>query len=465
MLRSELVYQLKKTIDQNPDFTFEQAYEHILVDVYQDLNRCDLAVVKQLSASGGEIFATGDDEQSIYGFRFAHPEGIRRFEKDYKPCELLNLEYCIRCDKKIIQLGEFVAKLDYNRIPKPLNPMPKANEGEVKILHFANEDEEANVIAIICRYLLDVSDYKPSQILLLLRSDNKKAFSAPLCSALDAQGVPATSRADVASPFDDREKPEGRQLLAVLHLCVNPNDCLALRTLLQIRKNFIGGETIEAVHQLANTEGITFTEALRLIADSPNRLRIMGGKLAAELNTITNVVSQFNADDVEPDELTDFFSGVAEKVIGDEGLRDEILLYLKQILEASGAKTPKEFLSVLTTSLGGREQEIDPDKVNIMTMHQAKGLTADAVFIVAAEDEYMPGKQLGEKEGDERRLLYVSLTRARHALFITYCTKRTGRQQWTGRTAGQTDRNITRFLVDAPIRPESGTEFVKSLLS
>lgn len=464
MLRAELVYQLKKTIDQNPDFTFEQAYEHILVDEYQDLNRCDLAVVRQLSDLGGEIFATGDDDQSIYGFRFAHPEGIRRFDKDYKPCVLLNLEYCIRCDKIILQLGEFVASLDYSRILKLLKPLPEADDGQVKVLYFANQDEEANVIASICKHLIEVIGYKPSQILLLLRSDNKKAFSKPLCSALEALGVPVTSRANGASPFDDPEKLEGRQFLAVLHLCINPNDCLALRTLLRIRKNLIGIETIQATYQLADREGITFAEALRLIADSPYLLPRLGERLSNELNKINHLVSQFNADETKPDGLMDFFSGVAEKVIIDEGLRDEILLYLKQILEASGAKTPKELISALTSSLGDTEQEIDPNKVNILTMHQAKGLTADAVIMVAAEDEYIPGKQLGEKEEDERRLLYVSLTRARHALFITYCSKRTGPQRWTGRNAGRTTRNISRFLVDAPIKPESGIEFVTSII-
>ena len=96
-------------------------------------------------------------------------------------------------------------------------------------------------------------------------------------------------------------------------------------------------------------------------------------------------------------------------------------------------------------------------------MHQAKGLTANAVFIIAAEDEYIPGRQFGEKEEDERRLLYVSLTRARHALFLTYCNQRTGRQIRTGRNAGQASRTLSRFLVHAPITPESGTDYVRNL--
>ena len=98
-----------------------------------------------------------------------------------------------------------------------------------------------------------------------------------------------------------------------------------------------------------------------------------------------------------------------------------------------------------------------------MTMHKAKGLTASAVIIVAAEDEYIPGRQLGEKEGDERRLLYVSLSRARHFLAVTYCERRTGQQRHTGRTSGQSRRTLTRFLRDAPVAPIDGASFIKRL--
>jgi DNA helicase-2/ATP-dependent DNA helicase PcrA len=98
-----------------------------------------------------------------------------------------------------------------------------------------------------------------------------------------------------------------------------------------------------------------------------------------------------------------------------------------------------------------------------MTMHKAKGLTASAVILIAAEDEYIPGGQTGEKEGDERRLLYVSLSRARHFLAVTYCEYRTGYQMYTGRTSGSSRRTLTRFLRDAPIAPIDGASFVEQL--
>ena len=138
--------------------------------------------------------------------------------------------------------------------------------------------------------------------------------------------------------------------------------------------------------------------------------------------------------------------------------------YFQEIIENLGAANLKQFLSAFSTSMGDKEQEIEPDKVNIMTMHKAKGLTADVVFIVAAEDEYIPGRQTGEKVDDERRLLYVSLTRAKHLLFITYCHRRTGQQRHTGSDSGQLRRDLTRFLRDSPISPEDGNVCINCLL-
>lgn len=459
-LRSELVYQLKKALEQNPDFTLEQSYKHILVDEYQDLNRCDLSVVKRLTAPGGQLFATGDDDQSIYGFRFAHPLGIRMFSQDYDPSKVLELEYCKRCDKRILDLGLFVANLDPERIPKPLKPWPGADEGEVRVLWFDDQEEEANTIAGICRYLMHARDYEPQNVLVLVRSDRHGVFSETLCQALERHGVPVACRVEVPSPLDQRD---GRELLAILHLCINPKDHLAWRTLLQVRQNSVGENTIWSVYELALKEGLTFADALQRIQDSAECLPKLRNRLCRELETLNSLIAQFDIKSLEPDELPEKLFGVVDNIVPSEESRSEIVAYLQEILETSEAGTLEGLLSAMSASLGDKEQEIDHDSVNILTMHKAKGLTADAVFLVGAEDEYIPGDQLGEKEGDERRLLFVSLTRAKHTLFVTYCRRRTGRQRWTGRNAGKVRRTLSRFLVDAPITPESGRTYLESL--
>ncbi|GAH71670.1 unnamed protein product, partial [marine sediment metagenome] len=112
--------------------------------------------------------------------------------------------------------------------------------------------------------------------------------------------------------------------------------------------------------------------------------------------------------------------------------------------------------------MGDQEQEIDPEKINILTMHRAKGLTADMVFLIGAEDEYIPGRQVGAEEWDARRLLYVSLTRAKHTLIVTQCQRRTGRQAYTGSGTGQR-RQLSRFLRDYSIGAEYGIDYLNSL--
>src|SRR5205814_8040941 len=104
-----------------------------------------------------------------------------------------------------------------------------------------------------------------------------------------------------------------------------------------------------------------------------------------------------------------------------------------------------ELLRVINIS-PAQENQLETDAVNIMSMHQAKGLTADATFVIAAEEEYLPGRAIGPGGDDERRLLYVSLTRARHFLFVTHCRKRIGSQRHSGSTSGGEDRHLSRLL-------------------
>ncbi len=456
-LRSELVYQLKKAIERDTEFTLEQNFKYILVDEFQDLNLCDLAVVRDVSSQGAEVFGAGDDDQSIYGFRFAYPDGIREFGTYYTPFTPLELELCKRCDKKILRLGLFVAELDTKRKPKRLEPMPEAGEGEVHILQFNDQKQEANGIAQICRHLIQNQGVRPADILLLLRADTNGAFSTPLRQALEKQTLPVASRTEYVSPLDTRE---GRQLLAILHLAVNRRDHLAWRTLFKLRNNSIGEVRLKSIYDFAVQKGMTFCDVVEFVANNPDSFPELTSLLPPERKAILELVDTCD----QTLELPVLVSAVAEKVIENAGDRQVALDYLNNIVDSAGVKSLPDLLSALSTSLEDREPEVASDKINILTMHKAKGLTADAVFIVAAEDEYLPGNQKGEeKVGDERRLLYVSMTRAKHFLFLTQCVRRTGQQQYTGRGGGMPSRHLTRFLLDAPIKLEDGNKYFRSL--
>lgn len=464
-LRSELVYQLKRALEQTEEFSLESNYLHLLIDEYQDLNRCDLAVIFAIRDKGVEVFAAGDDDQSIYGFRYAHPEGIRRFDREYIPSSLLDLRTCVRCDRRIVDLSLFVANLDPKRLEKPLEPNENAEEGEVYILRFRDQTFEARGVATICRYLLEKESYSPGDILILMRSDRDGAFSSVLREALEAQNVPVAIRVG-GTPMDT---PEGRIYLAGLHLLADNNDSLALRTLLMLRGNRIGVESYSALYDLACNSGETFSRTARRVMIEPELIPRLGGRVASEVREIQNTLNGYRdrfetlTDSSKPEDLLSSLQDLAEDVIQDADNRTEVLRFLESIVVETNSTNHLELLRVLSLSLEDKEQELVSDRVNIMTMHKAKGLTANVVILIAAEDEYIPGNEIGENEDDQRRLLYVSLSRARHFLAVTYCERRTGRQKYTGRTSGQLRRTLTRFLRDAPIAPSDGASFIRQL--
>ena len=467
-VRAELVYQLKRAAERIEGFSFRQPPRYLFVDEYQDLNRCDLAVVHALADAGAELYAAGDDDQSIYGFRKALPEGIRRFKTDYKGSGRFPLTVCRRCDQRILDIGDFVARLDPRRLPKTLCTVPSAGLGEVRLLRFDNNAREADCVARACKWLVKTAGVDPGQILILLRSDRHGAFSVPLGQALTTHGLPAAINVESEGPL---ETSEGRELVAFLRLLVNPRDSLAWRTLVQLRSNQIGEMSFDRLYEYARTNRLTFAEALQRVKSAPDDIPHTGTRIARETLAIEETLARLPPVPVSKDDtdeagepLLQWLSQVADELVAEAGARGAILALLQETAETAGWVTLDDLLRGLAVSEETVEQDLDPTAINVLTMHKAKGLSADAVFVVAAEDEYLPGRNAGgHAEGDERRLLYVSLTRARHWLFITYCADRRGSQRHTGLTAGVTRRTLTRFLQDAPLQPEPGLEFVEDL--
>jgi len=464
-LRAELVYQLKKAMEQRGDFQLEGNIRHLLVDEYQDLNRCDLAVIHEIASRNVELFVAGDDDQSIYGFRKAHPEGIRRFPRDYTGAAELSLEICKRCDQGILDLGLFVARQDTRRIEKPIRTEPGRGMGEVGIVRFANQDLEATGVALICRHLIDHHGLAPDSILILLRSDRHRAFSRPLRDALAAADVPVVASTEGTNPLD---QSAGRTLLAFLRLAANRQDHLAWRTLFMLFCPGIGAAAIDALHEIARHSGMGFANAVLAAQQDPTVLPTAHrGRITAAIQRVLNQLdSLFPAVQDEfgtCTELGNVVRAAAEALVPNAEEREAVILEFNFALEAVGATSVSDLVRATEVVGEDIEQELERGKVNILTMHRAKGLTAEAVIVAAAEDEYIPGRAQGDAVDDERRLLYVSLTRAKHHLFVTYCDRRTGAQRHTGRTSGRVNRTLTRFLRDGPLTPVGGDVFMNNL--
>jgi DNA helicase-2/ATP-dependent DNA helicase PcrA len=412
-----------------------------------------------------EVYVAGDDDQSIYGFRKAHPAGIRRFIIDYNGARDMTLSICKRCDCDILNIGLFVARQDYERIDKPIHPEEGRGTGEVALLRFRDQIAEAGGITEICRHLLERHGLQAHDILILLRSDNKGVLSTVIRDHLESAGIPV---APATAENDPLNELSGRQVLAILRLIVNPVDHLAWRTLLQLRSNLIGPASIQALYRLANTQGFRFSQAVQRVAEDPSLMAgPYGGRVQHEVQEIQSILGDLGGGEIVTagtDAVRSTIEAVVNRIVEGEGDHQPILEELNRLIELLEPISIADFVRGIEVSSESIEQEIEIDKVNILTMHKAKGLTAEAVIVMATEDEYIPGRAEGEEIGDERRLLYVSLTRARHYLFITYCDRRTGRQRHTGRTSGNRNRTLTRFLQDAPMRPQPGMEFIVQLL-
>lgn len=448
MLRSELVYQLKKALEQEEDMKLDSPIDYLIVDEYQDLNQCDLAIIEYLRNNGTKIFCAGDDDQSIYGFRYAYPEGIRNFLKEVAKSEGFKLTECFRCDENILHLALQVIGQDPKRIAKKLKSM-SGLKGEFHLLRFPNQYDEAKRIAATIRALVDKKEIPENEIIILLRSDHNGSFSKPIVDELLANGVTLNQEADTLSAF---EQNSGRYFLSLLKFLKNPSHDLALRTILELTKG-LGGATFSSVYEQARANKIRFhvvaekilageiTEVTNLnkLSDTLKSLHTLREELKEEKNIMT-ALEKLKA--FIP-EFSPEFAGHIEELIKSKNLESiEDLIEFADDLLSPTTETPDE------TATG----------IRIMSMHQAKGLTAKAVFIVAAEEEYTPGR--GDVD-EERRLFYVSITRAKHFLFITYCNERIYNQQHTGfLNEKTTKRNLTRYLRDLPIiKPTDGTKF------
>ena len=375
-LRAELVYQLKRALNQYPSFELEDDFEHVLVDEYQDLNACDLEVIRELARRGCEIYGAGDDDQSIYGFRYADPAGIRRFVEDYDPSVDLTLRTCYRCDRSILRMAEFVADLDVDRLPRVTRPRDGAAEGEVHLLCFEDQNREARGIARLCQHLVQIHDVELDQILILLRNDRYRALSTVLHDALTRQNIPVAEHVD-SSPLDT---DEGRLVLAILRLLADKDDDLAWRTALQLRRG-IGPRSLQAVQSWAQVNNIRFTGALRAIRANPDQVDRVGSRIAEAVVEYEALLEGLSGDDVSLDEL---IQGVAVETVADEDQRTKIVSFLEGIAEETGTGSLNDLVNALGASLDVAEQELVEGAVNILTMHKAKGLSSDVVFIVGA---------------------------------------------------------------------------------
>lgn len=308
----------------------------------------------------------------------------------------------------------------------------------MKLLRFDNQYGEAKNIAKKVKALID-SGTPAKEIVLLFRGSISKLLT-PIVDEFKKLDIPYTET--IESEIEDSK--EYRIVLSLLRLVNQQDDNLALRTLVQLEKNNLGDKCIESIHTICTSKKISFAKALEEIYSNPSAIK-QGKKLNEYMQSVNEKLAKYKT----IEKLDDLVTQVVQENMADTPLREKVLTSLKKVVSGDEQKLD-DFLRALSTASEAIEQDVEGDAVNLLTMHQAKGLTYDVCFIVGLEDEYLPGRNADTSLDDERRLLYVSMTRARHKLYMTYCNQRVADQRHTGSNSGVENRNLTRFLRDIP---------------
>jgi DNA helicase II / ATP-dependent DNA helicase PcrA len=454
-LLAELPFRLKEALESEPDLNIGEL-NLLAVDEYQDLNACDLRCLRFLSERGVTLLAVGDDDQSIYRFRKAHPAGIRNFLDEYGANDY-PLTISHRCGTKILEWANYVVGGDTTRsADKPLLRAGDHNpEGAVAYLLFNRENTEAEEIVKLVKWLNSKQSIPLEEILVLARTGK---IVKPIKEEFKKENIPFRDPEDFLCRL---RQDNARELLSILHLLTNKNDSLAWWALLHLTRG-VGSSAIGKIYDLALRDKIQFGDAL--IKESENDFQnISTGKKLVH-DKARKVLHLIGA--LEIPEQGPWGSWIIERI--EEGelpkVDNELIEVFKKI------DSWKEDVSDL--SLGQYVNQIEPmikdimnakqeDFLRIMTLGRSKGLTVRAVIIAGVEDEVIP-HPIGEIQ-EERRLLYVGMTRAREHLYITRARRRVGPTARSGRANVGQARRPCRFLEGGPVFQTDGETFIDSL--
>lgn len=421
-----LTVTLLQTCDEVRAF-YQKKFRYVLIDEYQDTNYAQYLLASLLAGGHGNICVVGDDDQSIYRFRGATVENILQFEDQYKNATTIRLEQNYRSTEPILTVANDIISNNEGRKGKTLWTDKK--EGELPLLYCA-ETEQAEARYIAEQAMEGYSQGKKWRDFAVLYRIN--AQSNAIEQAFQRNGVPY--RVIGGHRFFDRM--EIKDMLAYLWVILNPADTLRLKRIINVPARKIGAATIELVERLAQENQLTFYEVLqkanlfpelhssapRLMqfAEMMERLRHMAtekplAELYAELVEKTGYVEALKAKEKEAEENQTRIENIWE-------FQSTLLEFDKR--EEGGLE---EFMAeiALFTDIENYDQEADA--VVLMTIHSAKGLEFPTVFLCGAEEGIFPGVRAMYDDAEveeERRLMYVAVTRARENLIITRASSR-----------------------------------------
>ena len=434
----DLIMMTLRLFDKNPDVLayYQQRYQYIHVDEYQDTNHAQYQLVKLLASRFKNICVVGDADQSIYGWRGADMQNILDFEKDYPEARVVLLEENYRSTKKILQAANEVIKNNRNRRPKKL--WTQNDDGEQIVYYRANDErDEAVFVASTIDNIIREEGKNFKDFAVLYRTN---AQSRTIEEALLKSNIPYTMVG--GTKFYSRK--EIRDVISYLNLIANPADNISFERVVNEPKRGVGPGTLEKIRNFAYEQNMSLLDASANIILSPIK-----GKVAQGVYNFANMILNLR-DQLDGLSITEAVEAVLDK----SGYLDA--LSMQQTLESQARiENIEEFMSVTKnfdeTNTDGTEDETGIDRlgrflndlaliadtddgdmeaaeVTLMTLHAAKGLEFPVVFLIGMEEGVFPLSRASEEPDEleeERRLAYVGITRAEEILFLTNANTRT----------------------------------------
>jgi DNA helicase-2/ATP-dependent DNA helicase PcrA len=401
----EVIPILHRYLRSNPAADERREFAHILVDEYQDLNRAEQAVV-DLLADDADICIVGDDDQSIYSFKHAHPEGIREWLVTNIGASDLTLTQCRRCPTRVVNMANnLIARNTTRPVPRSLLPRAENGTGDVRILQFATLAAEVVGVANLAKALVD-GGTPAGEILILAQ---RKIIGTPVYEALVARGLPARSYyADAELDHEDAQRR-----FALLKLLVDRDDRVALRWLLGYGSNswMKGGYFRLRAH--CESQGADPWPTLEGLA--------AGQIVLPHTGALITKFRQVRAEIDSLDALGDLFDIVDSLFPGGTPSVRDIRALAIETLTLNPDLNRAELLSALVGLIAKPEVPTEIEDIRVMSLHKSKGLSASVTIICGCVEGLLPMQpesslpapvQQAQLE-EQRRLFYVGITRVK----------------------------------------------------
>jgi len=430
---------------------YQERYIHVMVDEFQDTNLTQYELVKHIAGKYRNICVVGDPDQSIYSWRYADVRNILNFEKDYPDASVVYLEQNYRSTGNILKTASHLIKANKQRKQKQL--WTENDPGSLtKVVETYTEQEEAQYVVKEIERMVDSGEVKMGDCAVLYRTN---AQSRVIEEGFIRYGI--NYKLVAGTRFYERR--EVKDVISYLRLIQNPRDSISLIRVINTPGRGIGQHTLDALSKFAGSRGISHYEALQLIADgqvSPAELpfNVRAAKTLSGFGTLIRelITASRELNLLEFFDLVVNKSGYKDYLLNEEDgdERWENVMELRTVAQDYQNLPPDQalysFLEGVALVSDVDEMKESEDKVTLITLHQAKGLEFDVVFIAGVEEGLLPHfRSLDDplQLEEERRLCYVGVTRARKLIYLVHAFRRSLMGKSTVNPA-------SRFLKDIP---------------